>query len=81
MDGLPEKILAAVDGGPQAEEVDRMAANLAAKVGSELHVDHVGFVPTIYHPEMRGYTSRLEVVWQDAQRILEEQARGSRGRT
>ena len=76
MDGLPEKILAAVDGGPQAEEVARMAANLAAKVGSELHVVHVGFVPTIYHPEMQGYPSRLEAIRQDAQQILDEQAWG-----
>jgi nucleotide-binding universal stress UspA family protein len=50
MNDSPAKILAAVDGGPQAEAVARVAANLAAKMGSELHVVHVGFVPAMYHP-------------------------------
>jgi nucleotide-binding universal stress UspA family protein len=73
MDDSPAKILAAVDGGPQAQAVARMAANLATKMGSELHVVHVGFVPAMYHPEMQGYRSRFEAVRQETQQILDEE--------
>jgi len=84
MDDSPEKILTAVDGGPQAEAVARMAANFATKMGSELHVVHVGFVPAMYHPEMRGYPSRVEAVRQETQQVLDEEVRrveaaGTRG--
>src|SRR5215213_2908380 len=73
MDDSLGKILAAVDGGPQAQAVARMAANFATKMGSELHVVHVGFVPAMYHPEMRGYPSRFEAVRQETQQVLEEE--------
>jgi len=71
----PEKILAAVDGGPQAEAVARLAANFATRMGSELHVVHVGFVPAMYHPEMQGYPSRVEAVRQETQQALDEEVR------
>lgn len=73
MNDSPAKILAAVDGGPQAESVARMAATFAAKMGSELHVVHVGFVPAMYHPEMRGYPSRVEAVQQETQQVLDKE--------
>jgi hypothetical protein len=44
-------------------------------MGSELHVDHVGFVPAMYHPEMRGYPSRFEEVRQESQQVLDEEVR------
>jgi nucleotide-binding universal stress UspA family protein len=75
MNDSPAKILAAVDGGPQAQAVARMAANLTAKMGSELHVVHVGFVPAMYHPEMRRYPSRSEGVGQESQQVLDEEVR------
>jgi nucleotide-binding universal stress UspA family protein len=71
----PEKILAAVDGGPQAGAVARLAANFATRMGSELHVVHVGFVPAMYHPEMQGYPSRVEAVRQETQQTLDEEVR------
>jgi len=52
-----------------------MAANLAAKTGSELHVVYVGFVPAMYRPEMRGYPSRFEEVRQESQQVLDEEVR------
>ena len=45
---FPTKILLASDGSPHSELAARMAANLATKTGSELHVVHVGHVPSAY---------------------------------
>lgn len=36
---------------------------------------HAGFVPAMYHPEMRGYSSHIEAVRQETQRILDEEVR------
>ena len=53
MSVLPEKILVATDGSKQAARATRTAADLAGKLGAELHV---GEPPVVFHPEMRGYT-------------------------
>lgn len=75
MDEFPERILVAVDGGPQAASVAEMAARLAGKMGSELHAVHVGFVPAMYHPEMRGYRPRSEAVQRETQEVLDGEVR------
>jgi nucleotide-binding universal stress UspA family protein len=75
MSANPEKTLVAMDGGPQAQSVAQLAADLATKTGSELHVVHVGSVPAMSHPEMRGYSSRLEEVRQETQQGLDEEVR------
>lgn len=45
---FPTKILLAIDGSPHSELAARMAADFARKTGSELHVVHVGHVPSAY---------------------------------
>lgn len=72
---FPTKILLASDGSTQSKLAARAAANCAAKTNSELHVVHIGFVPAMYHPEMRGYGSRVETVRQEAQQFLDEEVR------
>ncbi|HET7271127.1 MAG TPA: universal stress protein [Rubrobacter sp.] len=70
---FPTKILLASDGSSEAGRAARMATAVSEMLDSELHVVHVGFVPAMYHPEMRGYTSRIETVRQETQRALDEE--------
>jgi nucleotide-binding universal stress UspA family protein len=74
MSVLPEKILVATDGSEQAARATRTAAELAGKLGAELHVIHVGEPPAVFHPEMRRYTALYERTEQDARKPLEEEA-------
>ena len=46
MSVLPEKILVATDGSERAARATRTAAELAEKLGAELHVIHVGSRPS-----------------------------------
>ena len=70
---LPGRILLALDGSKEAHAASRMAAELADRTGSELHVVHVGEVTPVYHPEMRGYRVRFEELREEARRRLQEQ--------
>jgi len=72
---FPTKILLASDGSTHSQLAARVVANFAAKTTSELHVVHVGFVPAMYHPEMRGYAYHYEAVEQETQRLLDEEVR------
>ena len=74
MSVLPEKILVATDGSEQAVRATRTAAELAGKLGAELHVIRVGEPPVMFHPEMRGCTALYERTEQDARKLLEEEA-------
>lgn len=68
------KILVATDGSAQAELATRRAADLAGKVGAELHVVHVGELAAMYHPEMRGYAYRHEASEKEARELLDEES-------
>jgi nucleotide-binding universal stress UspA family protein len=72
---FPTKILLASDGSSHSQLAARVAASIATKTNSELHVAHVGFVPAMYHPEMRGYASRFETLQQETQQVLDEEVR------
>jgi nucleotide-binding universal stress UspA family protein len=74
MSVLPEKILVATDGSEQAGRATRTAAELAGKLGAELHLIYVGEPPVVFHPEMRGYTALYERSEQDGRKLLEEEA-------
>ena len=50
MNDIPKKILLATDGSAESERAAHMAAGLSDKLGSELHVVHVGHVPDVYVP-------------------------------
>ena len=41
-----DKVLLATDGSPESERAARMAVELTNGLGSELHVVHVGLVPS-----------------------------------
>lgn len=66
MSEFPTKVLAATDGGPQANLAVRMAVDLSSRIGAELHLVHVGELPAMYHPEMRGYRYRHEASQKEA---------------
>ena len=69
MSVLPEKILVATDGSGQAARVTRTAAELAEKLGAELHVIQVQGPPVVFHLEMRGYTSLYERTEQNTRKL------------
>jgi nucleotide-binding universal stress UspA family protein len=70
---LPGKILLAVDGSEEARAAASTAVEVADRMGSELHVVHVGELRPVYHPERHGYHARYEELREEAQRLLEEQ--------
>ena len=72
---FPTKILLASDGSSHSQLAARVATSIATKTNSELHVAHVGFVPAMYHPEMRGYASHFEALQQETQQVLDEEVR------
>ncbi|MEW6636580.1 MAG: universal stress protein [Actinomycetota bacterium] len=70
---FPAKVLLAVDGSGESDLALRSAVDLSRKTGSELHVVHVGLVPTVYRPEQRGYGIRYAKAEEEARHLLEEQ--------
>jgi nucleotide-binding universal stress UspA family protein len=77
---FPTKVLLATDGSEEAELAARSAAELADKIGSELHVVHVFGISPWYpaYPEATGFDGvELEdpVLEEDLQRISEQRAR------
>jgi nucleotide-binding universal stress UspA family protein len=58
---FPTRILLAIDGSEQAELAALRAVDIAQKTDSELHVVHVGVVPSILvsYPGTLGYERRL----------------------
>jgi nucleotide-binding universal stress UspA family protein len=75
MSALPEKLLLATDGSPQAALAARTAVDLSSKLGSEMHVIHVGEVPFVYHPEQRGYPALYEERTKEARAMLDAQVK------
>ena len=76
MSVLLEKILVATDSSERAARATRTAAELAEKLGAELHVSQVQGPPVVFHPEMRGYTCARKLRLRGAPRALP----GARGR-
>lgn len=81
MSALPEKILLAVDGSRESDLALQYAVGISDKLGSELHVVHVGTAPTAY-----GATEAMvidpdagrhlyEMAKTDGDKVLEEQVR------
>ncbi len=74
MENFPQKVLLATDGSEEAAQAARAAVRLAALSGSELHVVHVGQVPTGLYPPgdaAGGGAAELEKV----EGAIEQQAR------
>ena len=73
MSTFPARILLATDGSEEAELAALMAVDLADATDSELHVVHVGVVPTFLksYPGTLGYERRLyEQIEEESRELL-----------
>jgi nucleotide-binding universal stress UspA family protein len=72
---FPTRILLATDGSEEAELAATRAVDIAEKTGSELHVVHVGVVPSflVSYPGTLGYERRLyEQIEEESRQRLRE---------
>src|ERR687898_3268561 len=77
MSTFPTRILLATDGSEQAELAALMAVDLADATDSELHVVHVGVVPTFLqsYPGTLSYERRLyEQIEEVSRELLRKQS-------
>jgi nucleotide-binding universal stress UspA family protein len=75
MSNFPTKILLATDGSEEAELAALRAVDLAQSTDSELHMVHVGVVPTFLasYPGALGYNRKLyEQIEEEARKLLRE---------
>jgi len=75
---FPTRILLATDGSEEAELAALRAVDLAQRTDSELHVVHVGVVPSflVSHPGTLGYYGKLyEQIEEDSRELLRELSR------
>ena len=76
---FPTKILLATDGSQDAAHAARMAVMLSEKLDSELHVVHVGVVPSAYAPaqseflDSESYERMREIAERQAREKLDEE--------
>jgi nucleotide-binding universal stress UspA family protein len=74
---FPTRILLATDGSEEAELAALRAVEIAESTGSELHVVHVGVVPTFVHtyPGTLGYYGKLyERIEEDSKELLRKES-------
>src|ERR687898_2916408 len=80
---FPTRILLATDGSEEAELAALRAVELAESTDSELHVVHVGVLPTFLesYPGTLGYSGKLyEQIEEDSRELLRELSwRGEKG--
>jgi nucleotide-binding universal stress UspA family protein len=80
MSSFPTKILVATDGSEEAELATIWAVDLARSTDSELHIVHVGVIPTLLvsYPGTLGYNGKLheqieeksrELLWKESWRV------------
>ena len=75
MSNFPTKILLATDGSEEAELAALRAVDMAQSTDSELHMVHVGVVPTFLasYPGALGYNRKLyEQIEEEARKLLRE---------
>ena len=74
-ENFPMRILVATDGSGPSDKAIRLAGNLAAKTGSELHVLHVTLLSRYIHPDILS-EAQVSRIKEEAQARLEaEEAR------
>jgi nucleotide-binding universal stress UspA family protein len=74
---FPTRILLATDGSEEAELAALRAVELAQRTNSELHVVHVGVVPTLLvsYPGTLGYEGKLyEQIEEDSSELLRKES-------
>jgi nucleotide-binding universal stress UspA family protein len=74
---FPTRILLATDGSEEAELAALRAMDLAQRTDSELHVVHVGVVPTLLvsYPGTLGYEGKLyEQIEEDSSELLRKES-------
>jgi nucleotide-binding universal stress UspA family protein len=79
MSTFPTRILLAIDGSEEGQLAILRAAELAQRTDSELHVVHVGVVPTLLvsYPGTLGYHGKLyEQIQEEARELLRRSPRG-----
>src|ERR687895_539428 len=72
---FPTRILLATDGSEEAELAALRAVDIAERTDSELHVVHVGVLPTFLesYPGTLGYSGKLyEQIEEDSRELLRE---------
>ena len=72
---FPTRILLATDGSEEAELAATRAVDIAEKTDSELHVVHVGVLPSflVSYPGTLGYERRLyDQIEEDSRQLLRE---------
>jgi nucleotide-binding universal stress UspA family protein len=77
MSSFPTRILLATDGSEEAELAALRAVELADATDSELHVVHVGVVPSflVSYPGTLGYEGKLyEQIQEDSRELLRKQS-------
>ncbi len=77
MSNFPTRILLATDGSEEAELARTTAVDLAQSTGSELHVVHVGVVPTLLvsYPGTLGYYGKLyEQIQEQSRELLRKES-------
>ena len=74
-ENFPMRILVATDGSGPSDTAIRLAGNLAAKTGSELHVLHVTLLSRYIHPDILSETQVARMKEEARQRLDAEEAR------
>ena len=77
MGSFPTKILVATDGSEEAELATIRAVDLARSTDSELHVAHVGVIPTLLvsYPGALGYDGKLyERIEEESRELLRKES-------
>ena len=77
MSSFPTKILLATDGSEEAELAALRAVDLARSTDSELHVVHVGAIPTLLvsYPGTLGYDHKLyERIEEESRELLRKES-------
>ena len=76
---FPAKILLATDGSEEATVAAQIVTDLGERTGSEVHVVHVGEIPSTHYPDRYGYRALYEEHEREARQLLEAQIEKMKG--
>jgi nucleotide-binding universal stress UspA family protein len=76
---FPAKILLATDGSEEATVAAQIVTYLGERTASEVHVVHVGEIPSTHYPDRYGYRALYEEHEREARQLLEAQIEKMKG--